>query len=358
MPDGSVDFSQIQWYEFVQEGQQIALYHDAEMGTGGVTVTGRTLPARKGRESSVLTGKGFTLMSDQRTYKASTSGRIELNGNRIEIDKTLSLEEVSLATGNISFDGSVYVSGNVNVGAVIQATGDVVVDGYVESATIESNDGSIFIRQGVNGNGVGYIKAAKTVKGKFFESCRVRAGEEIQAGYCLNCDIHSDNQIVVSGRNGQLAGGTTYAKNFIDMTYAGNRAGLATMIRMGIDEWISGQQDNLEARIAEGNKQLEILRNAYADFHAKYPPEVRNTMEMYLKIESAIFAKEKEVDELMIRKMEMENEVKLAKNAYAVIHDTLYEGTVFEINGKRWKATQARNVKVKRVDERVAVYRN
>ena len=358
LPDGSVDFSQIQWYEFVKEGQQIALYHDAEMGTGGFTVTGRTLPARKGRECSVLTGKGFTLMSDQRTYKASTSGRIELNDNRIDIDKTLALEEVSLATGNITFDGSVYVSGNVGVGAVIQATGDVVVDGYVESATIESNDGSVLIKQGVNGNGVGCIKAAKTVRGKFFESCRVFAGDEIEAGYCLNCDLHSDNQIVVNGKNGQLAGGTTYAKNFIDMTYAGNRVGLATMIRLGMDDLMSGQKEDLEARIAEGNKQLEILRNAYADFHVKYPPEVRNTMDMYLKVERAIFTKEKEVDELMIRKMEMENEVKLAKSAYAVIHDTLYEGTVFEINGKRWNATQARNVKVKRVDERVAVYRN
>ena len=358
LPDGSVDFSQIQWYEFVQEGQEIALYHDAEMGTGGFTVTGRTLPARKGRERSVLVGKGFTLMSDQRTYKANISGRIELNDNRIDIDKTLALEEVSLATGNITFDGSVLVSGNVCVGAVIQATGDVVVDGYVESATIESSDGSVFIKQGVNGNGVGYIKAAKIVRGKFFESCRVCAGDEIQAGYCLNCDLHSDNQIIVNGKNGQLAGGITYARNFIDMTYAGNRAGLATVIRLGNDDLMTGQKEAMESRIAEGNKQLEILRNAYADFHAKYPPEVRNTMDMYLKIESAIFTKEKEVDELMIRKMEMENEVKVAKNACAVIHDTLYEGTKFEINGKHWNATQARNVKVKRVDERVAVYRN
>ncbi|MCH5337873.1 MAG: DUF342 domain-containing protein [Acetatifactor sp.] len=358
MPDGSVDFSEIQWYELVQAGQRIALYHDAEMGTAGFTVTGRALPARRGREQSVLTGKGFTLLEDNRTYTASVSGRIELDGNCIDIDKTLTIEEVSLATGNITFDGSVYVSGNVGVGAVIQATGDVVVNGYVESATIESSEGSIFIKQGVNGNAVGYIKAAVDVSGKFFESCRVYAGNEIRAGYCLNCDLYSENRIVVSGKNGQVAGGTAYAKISMDMTCAGNRVGIATKIRLGVNDEISGQKDDVEERIAETNKQLDILRNAYADFHEKYPPEVRNTMDMYLKVESAIFAKEKEMDMLMQYKMDMENEMKAVKNAHAVIHDTLYEGTVFEINGKHWAATQSRNVKVRRAEGRVVVQRN
>lgn len=358
LPDGSVDFSEIQWYEFVQAGQRIAVYHDAEVGEGGYTVTGRVLPPRRGRERSVLIGNGFSLMEDDRTYVADVSGRIILDGNRIDIDKTLSIEEVSLATGNITFDGNIYVSGNVGVGALIQATGDVVVNGYVESATIESSDGSVLIKQGVNGNAVGYIKAAVDVTGKFFESCRVYAGNEIRAGYCLNCDLYSENKITISGKNGLLAGGTAYAKISIDMTSAGNRAGLATMIRLGENDELSERQDDVEQRITETNKQLEILRNAYADFHVKYPPEVRNTMEMYLKVERAIFAMEKEVDALMMRKFDMEKEIEAVKNAQAVVHDTLYEGTVFEINGKRWTATQARNVRLKRVDARVAVYRN
>ncbi len=358
LPDGSVDFSDVQWYEFVQAGQRIAVYHDADMGSGGFTVTGRMIPPRKGRERSVLAGRGFSLMDDKKTYIADISGRIILEGNRIDIDKTLNMEEVSLATGNITFDGSVYVSGNVSAGALVQATGDVVVNGYVESASIESSRGSVLIKQGVNGNGVGYVKAAIDVNGRFFEACRVYAGNEIHAGYCLNCDLHSDNRIVVTGKNGQLAGGTAYAKVSMDMTYAGNRAGIATLIRVGFNDEFLKQQDDVEEKIAEANKQLDILRNAYADFHEKYPPEVRNTMEIYLKVESAIFTKEKEVDDLMRYKNDMENEVKAVRNAQVVIHDTLYEGTVFEINGKHWTAKQARNVKLKRVDERVAVYRN
>lgn len=358
LPDGSVDFSDIQWFEFVHEGDRIALYHDAEEGTSGTTVTGRTVPSKKGRERSVLKGKGFALLEDKRTYVASINGRIELKDNEIVVDKTLSVEEVSLATGNISFDGSVYVTGNVSVGASIQATGDVVVDGYVESASIESSEGSVLIKQGVNGNNSGYIKAAADVESRFFENCKVVAGNDIRAGYSLNCDLYSDNKIIVTGKNARVAGGTAYAKISMEMTSAGNRVGIGTLLRLGVNDIISEKQDDVEARIAETTKQLEILRNVYADFHQKYPPEVRNTMDMYLKVERAIFAKEKELDELVTHKNDMEKEIAAVKNAQAVIHGILYEGTVFEINGKRWAATQTRNVTVKRADERVAASRN
>ena len=358
LPDGSVDFSEIQWFEFVEAGQRIALYHDAAPGIDGVTVTGKTVHSKKGRERSMLAGSGFAVMEDNRTYTASISGRIVLSGNRIDIGKTLSMEEVSLATGNIVFDGNVYVAGNVSMGVSIQASGDVVVNGYVESATIESLEGNVFIKQGVNGNTVGYIKAAKDVNGRFFEACRVIAGNDIRAGYCLNCELSAENKIVLSGKSGQLAGGTAYARTGIDVAYAGNRVGIPTLLRLGVNEAMTDQKSLMEAKVEEANKQLEILRNAYADFHEKYPSEVRNTMEVYLKIESAIFTKEKEVDSLTFSIYEMEQVITAARDAQAVIHDTLYEGTVFEINGKYWEAKQSRNVRVKRVDGRVAVFRN
>lgn len=357
LPDGSVDFQSIEWFEFVREGQKIALYHDAEAGTGGYTVTGRELPPKKGREKTILTGRGFMLLDDKKTYVATVSGKIRLEGHRIEIEKALVMEEVSLATGSVSFDGSVYVAGKVGVGALIQATGDVIVNGYVEAASIESG-GSILLRQGANGNGVGYVKAAKDISGKFFEACRVYAGGDIRASYSLNCDLHAENRILISGKAGTLAGGTAYARKGMEVQNAGNRAGLATILRLGINDQVSGYLEEIEAKMQEAMKQLDILRNAYAEFHKKYPPEVRNTMDIYLKIESAIFTKEKEVEELTARSRYMEREVHGIRNAEIVVRGMLYEGTSLEINGRYWNAKDIANVCVKRVGERVAVYRN
>lgn len=359
LPDGSVDFQSVEWFELVKEGQRIALYHGAEEGKAGYTVTGKELPPRKGHEKSVLSGKGFQLLDDKKTYVATVSGKIELKsqGQRIEIDRALVIDEVSLATGNVNFDGSVYVTGNVGVGSLIQATGDVVVKGYIEAASIESN-GGVLLYSGINGNGVGYIMAHGDVSGKFFESCKVYTKGNIYASYCLNCDLHSEDKIYVSGKEGTLAGGTAYARKGMDVQFAGNHVGLATYLRIGVNDALFEQKNEIDAKINEAEKQLIIFQHAYADFQKKYSPEVRNVMDMYLKIESAIYTKEKEISELTEEKRRLEYEIKTVKDAEVLVRDTLYEGTQIQISGKNWYARQISNVSVKKVGERIAVFKN
>lgn len=357
MPDGSVDFQSVEWFELVREGQRVALYHEAEMGKAGYTVTGKELPPRKGHEKSVLSGKGFQLLEDKKTYVATVSGKIELKGQRIEIDKALVIDEVSLATGNVNFDGSVYVTGNVGVGSLIQATGDVVVKGYIEAASIECS-GGVLLSRGMNGNGVGYIMAQGDVSGKFFESCKVYTKGNIYASYCLNCDLHSEDKIYVSGKEGALAGGMAYARKGMDLQFAGNHVGLATYLRIGVDEALFERKNEIDAKISEGSKQLLIFQHAYADFQKKYPPEIRNVMEMYLKIESAIYTKEKEIFELSQERDRLEQEMKMVRGAEILVRDTLYEGTQIQISGKNWYARQISNVSVKKVGERIAVFKN
>lgn len=357
LPDGSVDFQSVEWFELVKEGQRIALYHEAEKGKPGYTVTGKELPSRKGHEKSLLTGKGFKLLDDKKTYMATLSGKIELKDQRIEIDKVLIVDEISLATGNVNFDGSVYVMGNVGTGSLIQATGDVVVKGYIESASIESN-GSVLLYSGINGNGVGYIMAHGDVNGKFFESCKVYTKGNIFATYCLNCDLHAEDKIYVTGKEGTLAGGMAYARKGIDVQFAGNHVGLATHLRIGVDDAFFDQKNEVDAKIIEAGKQLLIFQHAYADFQKKYPPEVRNVMEMYLKIENAIYTKEKEISELTGEKNRLEQEMKTVKSAEVLVRDTLYEGTQIQISGKNWYARHVSNVSVKKVGERIAVFKN
>lgn len=359
LPDGSVDFQSVEWFELVKEGQKIALYHEAEKGKAGYTVTGKELPPRKGHEKSVLAGKGFQLLDDKKTYVATISGRIELKeqGQRIEVDRTLVIDEVSLATGNVNFDGSVYVTGNVGVGSLIQATGDVVVKGYIEAASIESN-GGVLLYSGINGNGVGYIMAQGDVSGKFFEACKVYTKGNIYASYCLNCDLHSEDKIYVSGREGALAGGVAYAGKGMDVQFAGNHVGLATYLRIGMNDAFFDRKNEVDAKISEATKQLVIFQHAYADFQKKYPPEIRNVMEMYLKIENAIYTKEKEIAELTGEKHRLEHEMNMAKSAEIIVRDTLYEGTQIQISGKNWYARQISNVIIKKAGERIAVFKN
>ena len=102
-----------------------------------------------------------------------------MEDNEIKITQHLLLEEVNLATGDIQFNGSLEIKGDVGVGAVIRATGDIVIDGTVEGATIECG-GSIVLKKGMNAAGHGQITAGKDVVSRFFENVKVVAKGNIE----------------------------------------------------------------------------------------------------------------------------------------------------------------------------------
>lgn len=206
MEDGSVDYQNAKWFELVKKGQTVAVYHEAQEGTPGYTIMGESLATKKGKEKPILTGSGFQILEDKKTYIAMENGKIELKDNRLVISSLLVLDDVTCATGNVDFDGSIYVRGNVGQGVSIHATRDVLVDGYAESSVIEAG-GDIILKKGNNASGRGFLRANGDVMGMFFESARVWAGGKVGANYCLRSEIHAGTRIEISGRNGVLAGG-------------------------------------------------------------------------------------------------------------------------------------------------------
>lgn len=357
LPDGSVDYQNMDWFELVEQGQKIAYYHEAKAGSCGWTVTGRAVEARKGKEQSVLTGKGFMVMPDQKTYLANITGKIELKDQCIEINRLLVVEEATLATGNVNFDGSVYVKGNVGSGVTVTATEDIVVAGFVEASCICAG-GSIVLCQGMNGTGTGTVKAGKNIQGKFFEAAHLYAEKDIHANHCLNSVLYAGCEILISGNEGVIAGGTAYAGKRLNAYHVGNHVGLGTYIRLGTNDQILAKQQEIEKKEAEILKELNILGNAYLDMNKKYAPEVRNAMEIYLKVENAIYTKEQEMEAVTRCKLQLEEAMKNIHDAEAVIRGTLFEGTVLEINGNRWSARSVQNVRVCNIKNRIAVYAN
>ncbi len=357
MPDGSMNYQDVEWFEMVDKGQKLAYYHEAENGTGGITVTGKRVPARRGREKSVLSGNGFTMMSDMKTYVSTIKGRIELHDNKITISRTLVLEEMTLATGKVEYEGNIYVKGSIGYGIAIKASGDIVVCGSVEASVIECG-GSVLLKHGVNATGNGVIRAKKDVHGRFLEAVRVHAGGDIQAGYCLNCELYAEGQVHVLGSKGMLAGGLTQALRGIRAHNVGNRAGILTYLKLGMNETLAKEQFELDRRLKEANKELSILGNAYVEMQRKYAPEVRNTMEIYLKLENAVYTVEKKLEELHDYRERLEEKIEGIRDVKAVIQGDLHEGTTVEVSGHSWIAKEMRNITIQKTGERIAVYSN
>ncbi|MGN0368027.1 MAG: DUF342 domain-containing protein [Wujia sp.] len=357
LENGNLDYRDIEWFETVDKGQTLAVYHKSEKGEAGITITGKVLPAKHGREQGLLVGRGFNRLPDGKTYIASTHGIVTLNENRLTVSELLILNEVNLTNGNIDYDGNILIEGNVSGGAVIKASKDIIVKGFVEAAHITAG-GSVILQKGMNGSGEGTIRAAKDVIGCFFEATDVYAGGNIQGDYFFKSILYANGIIHSVGKKGVIAGGVACAQKGIKAIGLGNPAGLLTHVMLGNIDKVKEKEEKLDETIKVVNQELFTLQNAHNEYQRKYAPEIRNAMKIYLKIESAIYTKEKQLEMLLREKKSMQEELNLSDSATAVVTGTLYEGVIVEIDGIRWQSKNLMGVTLRRVDNRIAVYAN
>lgn len=354
LEDGSVDFQNIDWFEMVHEGQKLAFYHGAQEGTDGYNVKGVAIKARKGSEQRILTGKGFKLAEDKKTYIATMDGMINLENNTMQITQYMVVDEINMATGSLCFGGSIHILGDVGNGTTVRAGGDVVVDGNVEGAIIESG-GGVILKKGMNSAGRGQITAEGDVVSRFFESVKVVTKGSIEVDKCLNSQLTAGGKITSSRI---IAGGVAHAEEGFFLNNVGNQAGLRTVLKLKVNDQAWEESRRIHAAIREAAHELEMLNRSYEEFKAKFAPEVRNGMDLFHKIEKAVFTKNKQLEQLAKLKEEQDKTTKKVKEAKVVIRGQAYEGTVLEMNEGRWFAENQRNITVKRQDAQIEILNN
>lgn len=331
------DIERITWFEKTHTGMPLAIYHKAQKGEDGWLVDGTVLPGLQGKDLPVLSGRGFKLLGDGVTYMAESDGCVTLFGNQLIVSQLLELDKVDETIGNIDYNGAVHIKGDVRGDVKINAIGDVAVDGFVENASIESI-GSIFIKNGANGNGFSQFSAAGRVIGKYFENVSITA-KDIKAHHYLKCVLSAKNSITSYA---SICGGTAYAANFIETQDTGNRNCVLTQISLG--EAKKPEDNKVIIELKEADKQLAILENVMEEMKKKLPPEVRNVTPMFLKIESAIFTKKKEQKALYEKMQQLEEKKKNTKKSYLKVSGTLYEGTIVTIDGDKLEASTVSDV--------------
>ncbi|MBQ9444533.1 MAG: DUF342 domain-containing protein [Lachnospiraceae bacterium] len=344
LEDGSVDYQNTDWFPVVKEGDVLAVYHDAKEGDDGFAVDGTVIKGKKGIEQELLKGSGFILSEDKHTYTAEMDGMVELKGNILTVMKHLEVQEVTLATGNINFDGSVHVKGNIENGAVVKATGDIVVDGNVGGAEIVS-DGKILLNRGMNAGRRGKVKAGKGgVVSKFFESVIVLSDGDIEVTNSVNSILRAKGWIKSTK---SIIGGKAFSSKGYKISHAGNEAGTATLIQTGVDQEIVDRIGELNDKIKENSKQLMLLANSQKELQLKYPPEVRNTLPLFLKVDNAIFTINKQQDEIK-KEIELLNlQIMYSREAPITIDGVAHEGVVCILGKSRWEAAGERGVTLK-----------
>lgn len=337
-----IKFSQIEWFEIVNKDQQLAYYHKSIPGKDGTTVTGKKVYAKRCKELPLLSGTGIKKQKDNVTYIANQNGVIMLDGYTLKVTPLLKLKEVATST-EINFTGNIIIEGNVKSGAKIHATEDVLIKGTVESAQINT-EGNLILQKEFIGYKDATIRAKKNVIGPDFELVEIYASQKIIGNKFKNCILYAQGQVKTVGQDGMIAGGSICAENGIKTVNLGTQERIPTFIKIGKIERFKQRENNYNSIIRDVSQELFTLQNALKEFQKRFSPELRNKMEMYLKIENAIYTKEREMENILKQKHDLLEEIQKSETACVEITNILYEGVTVEIDGTKYQSQKTKGV--------------
>lgn len=332
LPDGSVDYVNIEAFEMVDEGEKIAVYHRAQKGISGKNIYGETIHAETGTEKKPLRGVGFTIAEDGVTYLAKLNGKFEYTAGRITITNILVVrEDVTAVTGKLEVDGSVYVVGSIYSGGYIKASGDIIIEKNVETARLIAG-GDIMIKQGSCSKNDCFIEAGGEVSGSFFEAVNISAGGNVKANYIMNSNINAMGKVIVSGSKGVLLGGTIRAVRGVDTYNLGNRLHLKTILDIGRNDLYEKEQVEYERKREHILKELTILEGQRDKIVALCSAGKEVPEEIQRKVYAAIEAEGRRLAELDGESAKLVNVTEQTMKDPVVVRGKAYEGSVIIIN--------------------------
>lgn len=336
LPDGGVDYVNIEAFEMVDEGERIALYHQAEEGTTGKNIYGESIHAEGGIELKPLRGVGFTIEPDGVTYTSKMNGKFEFVGGRINISNMLIVrEDVTAVTGKLEVDGSVYVIGSIYSGGYIKATGDIIIEHNVETGRLIAG-GNVMIKKGSCSKNDCFIDAGGEVSGSFFEAANINAGGNVKANYIMNSSIKTMGRVIVSGSKGVLLGGTISAVKGVDTYNLGNRLHIKTVLDIGRNGVYEKEQEEYEEKREQLLNDLESLERERSKMVVMSAAGVDVSEELRRKIYGAIDVKMQELAEMDGEASKLVNQTEQTTKEPVCVRGRAHEGSMIIINGIKY----------------------
>ena len=340
--DGSVDMRDFGDIICVKVGDPLAKRIPLTEGIKGYTVTGSPIPPTPGEDITMQVGQGTTLSQKNDDILISTLvGLPRVIDNGVEVNEVYQLKNVDVSTGNIKFEGSVIIDGDVCEGMKVFATGDITVGGFVESALLEAG-GDITISGGIIGRKQEIEDIAVS---DIIMSVNIRCTGNVFAKYCqyaeISCnDLRIENQLMHSiinveeklwlgtedKANGKLIAGYIRAGTSVHAGIVGATAGSTTIV--SFDKKINAFKELLEdidARLKlETDKTNEL--QAATNKLKKLPKSSANT-QMLTKVASTYKHHANQMGAILNEKEKTEHQLQAyMSSVYIAATERIYQG--------------------------------
>lgn len=264
--DGNIDYRELGLVNNVEKGQLLAKKTPSVEGTPGLDVYGEEVQPPPIREDNFVSGKNTYVSEDKLECYSAIDGQVILKKKMIHVSPIFTVaHDVDFRTGNISFNGSIIINGNVLSGFTVKAKEDITVMGVVEAATLIAG-GNIFVKTGFKGGEKGLIKAKGNVTSKFIETGAVECyGNLLIETSIINANVTCYANIQVTRNKGLIVGGDVKCVGDIYCNELGSKLGVTSTITLG-DKFIIRQ------RTEETQEEISNFQNRYAKIKSSLIP--------------------------------------------------------------------------------------
>lgn len=258
--DGSVNYRKLNVIANVKKGDLLAKLIPEIEGVKGTDLYGNDIIPKKPKPIRLRYGKNVIPNDDRTELYADEDGLVKLVDNKVVVNNTYEVpNNVGNSTGDIEFEGTVIVHGNVITGFTVIAKGDIEVHGVVEGATLKAS-GNIILHRGIQGMNKSLVESSGNIQAKYIENANVISGGDIHSEAILHSTVSAKGVITVEGKKGMISGGTVRSGIEIKSKTLGSHMGTVTNLEVGIDPLMLEEYNNLRKdlpKLEDESKKLE-----------------------------------------------------------------------------------------------------
>jgi uncharacterized protein (DUF342 family) len=361
-----VDYRDLGDLLLVDPGTPLLKRIPAIQGVDGMDVCGRVVPVKPVPDAGFAKGLSGVNVSadDANMLVAVISGQPKVQSNGATVNPVIDIQHIDLETGNIEFDGTVKVKGDIKSGMSVRVSGDVVVQGTVESAEIVAG-GDVVVKGGIVGradSSTTNVESARitcngSLEALFVEHVRVMAGKDITIHTAARqSELYAGQEILVGkagSSQGQLVGGQARALLKIKAAVLGAPSGTPTVVQVGFDPRMNTErlaiEQNRKRRLEEYARIKQLLT-----FIEQHPSKGEGGVK-----EKAMKTREQidiDLENMEARLAEINDQLELVDGASIEVGKQIYGGVNLQVGNKLMHVLDERmGGKIRLVDDEILI---
>jgi uncharacterized protein (DUF342 family) len=273
-----VDYRTLGNLVLVRTGMPLMRRIPATSGTDGIDVFGNPAPPPEPDDIPYDDNLSGVVRdpNDAEVLVAAIDGAPSVMPTGVSVNPVVEVDAVNLSSGNINFEGTLQVRGDITTGMSVKVSGDVLVSGTVEAAQIDAG-GNIVVKGGIMGAAEGssttdaatrlaQVTARGSVQAMFIGNASISAGKDVVVEREIRqSDVAAGDSVTVGlkgSTQGNINGGQVRALRSVKAVTLGTMAGVRTVIQVGVNPHAQAQREALQRtrkRLTEEKAKLEQL---------------------------------------------------------------------------------------------------